>query len=59
MDLEYQDWHDEERYAEVGVTAEGRILLVWTTWRGDRIRVITAFDASKADVSEYLRMVTQ
>ena len=59
IDVEYQDWHDEERYAEVGATAEGRILLVWTTWRGDRIRVVTAFDAPKADAEEYLRMVTR
>jgi uncharacterized DUF497 family protein len=59
LDVGYQDWHDEERYAEVGATARGRMLLVWTTWRGDRIRVVTAFDAPKSDASEYLRMVTR
>jgi uncharacterized DUF497 family protein len=59
LDVGYEDWHGEERYAEVGATANGRILLVWTTWRGDRIRVVTAFDASKADALEYLRRVTR
>jgi uncharacterized DUF497 family protein len=59
LDVGYEDWHGEERYAEVGATASGRILLVWTTWRGDRIRVVTAFDAPKQDASAYLRMATR
>jgi uncharacterized DUF497 family protein len=59
MDLDYDDEHDEERFAEVGSTANGRILTVWTTWRGDRIGVVTAFDAPKADKAAYPRMVTR
>ena len=55
FDIEYQDWHDEERFAEVGVTAQGRYLVVITTWRDDRIRVVTAFDATKELVEEYLK----
>jgi len=59
LDLGYQDWHGEERYGEIGATPNGRILVVWTTWRGDRIRVVTAFDAPRTDASRYLRMVTR
>jgi uncharacterized DUF497 family protein len=55
FDIEYQDWYDEERFAEVGVTARSRYLTIITTWRGDRIRVVTAFDATPALIEEYLR----
>ena len=57
LDLGFQDWHDEERYAEVGATALGRILAVVTTWRGSRIRVVTAYDASNAEAEKYFRMM--
>lgn len=36
LELGYEDRSGEERYAEVGATARGRILVVWTTWRGAR-----------------------
>jgi uncharacterized DUF497 family protein len=26
LDVEYQDWHGEERFAEIGVTAQAGIL---------------------------------
>ncbi len=55
LDVEFQDWHEEERFAEVGATAQGRYLIVVTTWRGMRLRVVTAFDAPKELVEEYLR----
>jgi uncharacterized DUF497 family protein len=55
MEVEYQDWHTEERFAEVGVTAEGRFLLIYTTWRDGAIRVVTAFDAPKGSIKEYLK----
>ena len=55
LDLEYQDWHGEERFAEVGVTSSGRVLVVITTWRGLRTRVITAFEAPAAAVTEFER----
>ena len=53
LDVDFQDWFDEERFAEVGVTARGRYLVVVTTWRGDRLRVVTAFDAPTELVEEY------
>jgi uncharacterized DUF497 family protein len=56
MDLGYQDGHDEERFAEVGVTAQGRFLFVVTTWRGPLLRVVTAYDAPKELTQEYLRI---
>jgi uncharacterized protein len=55
LDIEYQDWHGEERFSEIGVTAQGRYLVVWTTWRGNRVRVVTAYNAPDELVEEYLR----
>lgn len=55
VELEYQDWHDgEERFQEVGLTASGRFLVVLSTIRGTRLRVVTAYDAPKYAVEEYL-----
>jgi uncharacterized DUF497 family protein len=47
VDLEVQIRNGEERTLQVGETDAGRILVVVTTWRDDRIRVITAFPANK------------
>jgi uncharacterized protein len=55
LPVEYQDWHSEERFAEVGITANGRVLLIFTTWRGIDIRVVTAYDAPKESIKEYFR----
>jgi uncharacterized DUF497 family protein len=55
LDYGYQDWHHEERYAEVGMTAHGRILMIITTWRGLKTRVVTAFDADEEEKEEYLK----
>ena len=54
LELDYQNWSIEERHREVGVTARGRYLEVVTTWRGDDIRVVTAYDAAKTAIREYL-----
>jgi uncharacterized protein len=55
VETEYQDWHESEvRFAEVGMTASGRILYILTTMRGHRIRVVTAYDAPRHLVREYL-----
>jgi uncharacterized protein len=35
----------ERRYLQVGVTNEFRYLALVTTWRGDRLRVVTAYSA--------------
>ena len=45
LDLEVQLINGEERILQIGETNALRILLVVTTWRGKRIRVITAFSA--------------
>src|SRR6202521_5364704 len=37
----------EERYLNLGATVQGRVLLVVTTWREDRVRVVTAFEPIK------------
>jgi uncharacterized DUF497 family protein len=55
VDLGYQDWHDEERFVEVGTTQAGRILLVATTSRGNKTRVATAYDPPPFVVKEYFR----
>jgi uncharacterized DUF497 family protein len=54
LPVEYQDWHHEERFAGMAPPA-GRFLLVITTWRDIEIRVVTAYDAPKDSVEEYLR----
>ncbi len=54
MPIEYQDWHGEQRYAEVGMTAAGRVLLIHMTWRDENIRVVTAYDPPKKLIREYL-----
>lgn len=46
----------ENRWASVGHTNKLRILKVfWTVGYEDKVRVITAFDASRNDAREYLR----
>jgi hypothetical protein len=37
----------EERYLNLGATVQGRVLLVVTTWRDNRVRVVTAFEPIK------------
>ncbi len=55
VELEYQDWHgDEERFQEIGATASGRFLIVLSTMRGIRLRVVTAYDAPEYAIQEYL-----
>jgi uncharacterized DUF497 family protein len=55
IDIAVQQENGEERFKEAGTTANGRILEVVTTWRGGRIRVITAYDASSYVEREYHR----
>jgi uncharacterized DUF497 family protein len=47
LDLEYDIEDGEERYKSLGATVQGRILVVVWTFRGERIRPITAYTASK------------
>jgi uncharacterized DUF497 family protein len=55
VDFGYQDWHGEERFAEVGTMKNGRILMIFTTPRGYKTRVVTPYDAPAFVVKEYLR----
>ena len=44
--LETEDRAGEERHAELGATAKGRLPIVAWTWRRRKIRVVTAFPAN-------------
>ena len=43
----------EERFATAGMDAFGRILVVVYTWRGERIRIISARNATRSEVRQY------
>jgi uncharacterized protein len=43
----------EERYVNLGPTQRGRVLLVVTTWRESRVRVVTAFEPVKRLIQFY------
>ncbi len=45
----------EERHLNLGATVKGRVLLVVTTWREDRVRVVTAFEPIKRLIEFYYR----
>src|ERR1035437_2286045 len=45
LDLEVQLRNGEERVLQIGETNALRILLVVTTWRGKKIRIVTALPA--------------
>ncbi len=47
LDAGFDVVNGEERWSYLGETDEGRILRVLITMRGERIRVLTAFDASR------------
>lgn len=52
--LTTEDSHqDEERYVTVGLDSLGRILVVCYTWRGGKIRVISARKATRTERKEY------
>lgn len=46
--LEYVERNGETRLRQVGETASGRVLAVITTLRNRRIRVVTAYPASRS-----------
>ncbi|HEY5381725.1 MAG TPA: BrnT family toxin [Acidobacteriaceae bacterium] len=48
LDLEEQDRNGESRLMQLGETANKRLLVVVTTPRGSKIRVVTAFAANRA-----------
>jgi uncharacterized protein len=44
---------NDPRHLNLGATTKGRVLLVVTTWREDRIRVVTAFEQIKRLIQFY------
>jgi uncharacterized DUF497 family protein len=53
VDLEMEIVAGEERYLNLGATMKGRVLLVVTTWREDRVRVVTAVEPIKRLIQFY------
>jgi hypothetical protein len=53
LDLTHEYYEDEERFLLAGITSAGRVLLVVTTVRGDRMRVVTAYTAPAAMKRKY------
>jgi uncharacterized DUF497 family protein len=58
MELDYEVENGEERWNYVGETMAGRILRVSITLRGERVRVVTAFDPSPLQVRVYIKWKT-
>jgi uncharacterized DUF497 family protein len=44
----------EDRFEELGITDSGRILFVVSTVRRDRLRIVTAYDATRNQKAEFL-----
>jgi hypothetical protein len=53
LDLGMEVVAGEERHLNLGSTQRDRILLVVTTWRNDRVRVVTAFNPVKRLIRFY------
>ena len=45
--------NEEERWLDIGLSAEGRLLVVWYTERGERIRIIGCRKATKKEEGAY------
>jgi uncharacterized DUF497 family protein len=56
IDLEVQLRNGEERLPQIGETDAGRILIVVTTMRGKKIRVVTAWPGNKNYRSYFLSL---
>jgi uncharacterized protein len=48
IDMGHQTRHGEARLMQIGATLSGRVLVVITTLRGGKMRVVTAFPANRA-----------
>ena len=55
VDLGMEIVEREERDLNLGATLQGRVLLVVTTWRENRVRVVTAFEPIKRLIQFYYR----
>jgi uncharacterized DUF497 family protein len=47
------DLSDEERFVAIGLSSLGKILVVVYTTRSDRIRIISARKATRAELADY------
>jgi uncharacterized DUF497 family protein len=54
LDLPAQIRDEEERSVQIGETDNGRILLVITTWRRNKLRVVTAFPPNRTMRRKYM-----
>ncbi|MCX5733264.1 MAG: BrnT family toxin [candidate division NC10 bacterium] len=43
----------EQRHVSVGIDGFGRVLVVAYTWRGEKIRIISARKATQSEVRQY------
>ncbi len=59
VDVTLQSREGEPRIVQVGETDAQRILVVVTTWRGNKVRVVTAFPANARMRRFYLRQKAQ
>jgi uncharacterized protein len=56
LDIGFDSVDAEERWSYLGETNSGRILRLAITLRGERVRVITAFEPQKHQKLFYLKM---
>lgn len=54
VDVEWQQQDDEERFVQIGQTNSGRVLMVASTVRAEKTRIITAFEPPKGLLKAYL-----
>jgi uncharacterized DUF497 family protein len=47
------DVDEEQRWMTIGVDGTGRILVVAYTWRGQRVRIISARQATRREREQY------
>lgn len=43
----------EQRHVSIGIDGFGRVLVVAYTWRGEKIRIISARKATRSEVRQY------
>lgn len=59
VDLDSYPVDDEMRYEELGMTANGRILKLVSTLRGERVRIVTAHDVPINTQKLYLQAMVR
>jgi len=59
IDLQYQIRNGELRVVQIGETLGGRLLMVVSTMRGDKTRIVTATPAKRKYRARYLQMKEQ